>query len=210
MLNKFEKECELIGALIGDGHISTKSHKYIIGFTGNKITDKKYFSLLEKYIFEVWGKPVKSKLTENAIRIKFDSKALVERLTKHFGLPANKGKGQKVKIPVQLCSEWRLTRNVIRGIFDTDGSIFVSDKPGSKRYPSIELTTTSKRLAKQVKGLLSKQGFRVANIWSYCSKCSKLTAYKVPLNGRENLKKWVAEIGFSNPYKMRRALDALE
>jgi hypothetical protein len=32
-------------------------------------------------------------------------------------------------------------------------------------------------------------------------------AYKVPLNGKENIKKWISEIGFSNPYKMKRALE---
>jgi hypothetical protein len=203
------EECELIGALIGDGHISTKCGKYIVGFTGNKVTDREYFEHLERLIFVSWGKRVKVKITQTAVRIKFDSKQIVERLTNFFGIPANEGKGQKAVVPPQVCSDWALARNAIRGLFDTDGSIFVSDKRGSPKYPSIELTTTSNALARQIRLLLSMRGFCVANIWGYCSKRSRLTAYKVPLNGRQNLKKWLKEIGFSNPYKRQRAREAL-
>lgn len=209
MLEVSKEECELIGALMGDGHISTKCGKYIIGFTGDKITDREYFQYLEQLIFVVWGKKVKAKITKNAVRIKFDSKQIVERITNFFGIPANKGKGQKVVIPPKIYSNWDLAKNTLRGLFDTDGSIFVADKPGSPQYPSIELTTTSKNLARQVKALLSERGYRVANIWGYCSKLSKLTAYKVPLNGRKNLGNWLREIGFSNPYKRRKATNAL-
>jgi len=38
----------------------------------------------------------------------------------------------------------------------------------------------------------------------------KRTTYKVPLNGRDNVRKWITEIGFSNPYKMDRAINALK
>ena len=203
------EECELIGALLGDGHISTKSGKYIIGFTGNKETDKEYFVKLEDLISLAWKKKTKSKITENVIMLTFYSKQLVEHLTNELGLPANKGKCLRAKIPKQIYLDWALAKNTIRGLIDTDGSVFVSDKRGAPRYPSIEFTTTSKVLAIQVKKLLSRRGFRVANIWSYCSKLSKHTTYKVPLNGRGNLEKWIKEIGFSNPYKLERAINAL-
>ena len=203
------EECELIGALLGDGHISTKSGKYIIGFTGNKETDKKYFVKLEELISLAWKKKTKSKITEKAIRLTFYSKQLVEYLTNEMGLPANKGKCLRAKIPKQIFSDWELAKKTLRGLIDTDGSVFVSDKRGAPRYPSIEFTTTSKILAVQVKTLLSENGFRVANIWSYCSKLSKHDTYKVPLNGRDNLTKWINEIGFSNPYKLERATKAL-
>ncbi|MBN2067405.1 MAG: hypothetical protein JW744_02975 [Candidatus Diapherotrites archaeon] len=203
------EECELIGALIGDGHIYRKNHKYIVGFTGHQITDKEYYLKLKQLIWIAWGKKVNLKFRENAIRIQFDSLEIVQRLIGRFKIPANKGKGSKVVIPEEISNNWNFLRHTLRGIVDTDGSIFIADKPGSPQYPSIEITTTSKKLAFQIREKLLEQGFRAANIWSYCSKLSKLRAYKIPLNGRTNLKKWVAEIGFSNPYKLNRALIAL-
>jgi len=203
-------ECELIGALIGDGHIYRKKHKYIVGFTGNKITDRKYYRKLETLIWKVWHKKVKSKIRENAVRIQFDSLPVVLRLINYFKIPANKGKCCKVFIPPQILKNRNLVNHTIRGIVDTDGSIFVADKPGAPKYPSIEITTTSNKLAKQLRAVLINKGFRVAKIWSYCSKMSKLTTFKVPLNGKQNLRKWVAEIGFSNSYKMNRARRALQ
>ncbi|MBI4145910.1 LAGLIDADG family homing endonuclease [Candidatus Woesearchaeota archaeon] len=98
----------------------------------------------------------------------------------------------------------------MRGIVDTDGSIFVANKPRSPNYPSIEITTCSRKLAHQLKNILAHQGFRVANIWcDKPGKMSKLPCYKVPLNGRENVRKWLIEIGFSNPVKKMKALNAL-
>jgi len=209
MLGLTAEECELIGALIGDGHIYRKKHKYIIGFTGSPFTDREYYLKLEQLILSAWRKIVKSKLRENGIRIQFDSMPVVQRLMDEFGLPANGGKCYKVVIPPEIFSDWNFLKHTLRGIVDTDGSVFVADKPGSPKYPSIEITTTSMMLALQIRSALLNHGFRVAKIWSYCSNGSKFAAYKIPLNGRQNLRKWVEEIGFSNPYKLNRAINAL-
>ena len=202
------EECELIGSLIGDGYIHTKNGKYIVGFTGNPITDKTYYDYLKSLIKLVWGKDASISFRDNGIRMKIYSKPTVKRLIRKFNIPCNKGKCFKVKIPNMIEKDWNLAKHTIRGIVDTDGSVFTADKPGSPNYPSIEITTSSKILAKQIRKLLSQNDFRVANIWSYKSKNSSKPTYKVPLNGRENLKKWVNKIGFSNPYKLERALNA--
>ena len=55
-----------------------------------------------------------------------------------------------------------------------------------------------------------KRGFRVANIWSFKSKMSKHRGYRFGLNGKTNLQKWINEIGFSNPYKLERAISYLK
>ncbi len=202
-------ECELIGAYIGDGHISTKHGKYIFGLTGHRVNDKGYFDFLSGLILNIWGKKVIPHFQSGGLRIKFDSKYVVHRLINDFGLAFNDSKCYAVKIPNFIASDWKLAKYTIRGIVDTDGSVFVADKPGSPKYPSIEITTTSKVLADQIWKILTARGFKVAKIWSYNSKLSIVPAYKVPLNGRKNLRKWVQEIGFSNPYKLNRAMNAL-
>jgi DNA-binding transcriptional regulator WhiA len=201
-----EGNAELVGALIGDGYIYRKNRKYQIGFVGSPKTDKEYFEKLKSLIFSEWGKEAKIKLRERGLRMVIDSKEIASFLIDDLGIFHGEGKCEKVTIPEKMIQNWDLARNVLRGIVDTDGSVFVSKKPGIEKYPSIEVTTTSRLLAEQIKNLLEKKEFRVAKIWSYKSKASKRVAYKVPLNGLGNLKRWIEEIGFSNPYKMNRAL----
>ena len=205
-----EGVAELVGAIIGDGYIYTNNRKYQIGLVGSPLTDKEYFEKLKSLIFSEWSKEAKIKFREGGLRMVIDSKEIASFLINELGIAHGEGKCEKVTIPEKMISNWVLVRNVLRGIVDTDGSVFVSKKPGIEKYPSIEITTTSKLLAEQIKLLLEQKGFRVAKIWSYKSKMSKRTTYKVPLNGSANLNKWVEEIGFSNPYKMNRALSYLK
>ena len=88
---------------------------------------------------------------------------------------------------------------------DTDGTVFVSRKPGIERYPTMEITTNSLNLANQIRAILLEQNFRVGNIRKSTSKFSKNPTYRVPLYGKENIRKWLREIGFSNTYKLERA-----
>ena len=207
---KINKElAELIGVIIGDGHIHRHNNSYRIGFTGSPITDKDYFKIVKKLIWNVWSKEVKIIKRARGLRITFGSKKVFEELVCDFGLPFGEGKCERVKIPERIAKDWRLAKHTIRGIVDTDGSIFTANKPGSLNYPSIEVTTSSYPLALQIRLILRQKGFRVAKIWSYKSKLSKRTTYKVPLNGKKNVAKWLKEIGFSNPYKLKRAIKAL-
>ena len=93
---------------------------------------------------------------------------------------------------------------------DVSNTIFVSKKPRVERYPTMEITTVSPVLALQLRESLLKRGFRVGNIRKSTSKLSKLPAYRIPLYGRENVRKWLKEIGFSNKYKLERAKSYIE
>jgi len=201
-----EGVAELIGALLGDGYIYQKNRKYQIGFVGSPLTDKEYFELLKRLILTEWNKEAKIKFRERGLRMVINSKEICNFLINDLEIPHGEGKCEKIKIPNKLLDDWKLTKCVIRGLVDTDGSVFVARKPGVEKYPSIEITTTSKELAYQLREILIKQGFRVANIWESKSKTSRRIVYRVPLNGKENIKKWINEIGFSNPYKMNQAL----
>lgn len=204
-MNLNENQAELIGAYLGDGWMYRKNRKYQIGFVGSPETDVEYFDYIKILIFSEWKKEAKIKVRERGLRIVINSKEVCEFLINELDLPHGEGKCEKIFIPKIITNDWQLTKRTIRGLFDTDGTVFVAKKPRVERYPSIELTTCSKTLAEQVKFILEKQGFRVAKIWKCKSKKSKRTSYRVPLNGQKNLKKWINEIGFSNPWKMGRA-----
>lgn len=200
---------ELVGVIIGDGHIYRKNRKYQIGITGSPITDRDYFEKLKELIFKEWNKEIKIKFRFRGLRIVFDSKSICEFLINDLQMFHGKGKCWNTAIPQEIYEDWNLAKNAIRGIADTDGSVFVSKKPGVEKYPCIELTTTSQKLALQLKDILTNNGFRVTLREGSKGKSSVLTAYRVALNGQKNLKKWMDEIGFTNPYKANRALSYL-
>jgi len=204
-----EEEAELIGIILGDGYIYQKDNHYRFGFTGNPHTDCEYYQHLRALICSVTGKDARVTLRARGLRIVVNSKDYVKRLTDFFGLPFGKHKDRRISIPARIAEDWELAKHTIRGLVDTDGSVFTADKPGSPNYPTIELNTTSELLAIQLKQLLEEQGFRVTKVWSYRSVVSTTPLFKIALNGKKNLEKWIRDIGFSNPHKSAIALNAL-
>jgi|SRR3989339_392885 len=205
-----ENNAELVGAIIRDGNIYRKFNKYRIGFTGNIINDREYFEYLAQLIKKEWNKDAKIVIAGRGLRIVINSKDTCNFLINNLELPYCEGKGEKVVIPVAIAKEWNLCKNAIRGIVDTDGSVFVSKKPRVEKYPAIEIGTTSTNLAIQLKEVLEARGFRVNKIRTAMSKNSVLPINRIALNEKVQLRKWLDEIGFSNPYKLRRAISYLE
>jgi len=201
---------ELIGIIIGDGNIYRKNNKYRVGFTGDIVNDKEYFEYIKKLIKKEWNKDARIFIGGRGLRIVINSKEVCNFLINELKLPYGEGKGEKVVVPEIIAQNWDIVRHTIRGIVDTDGSVFISKKPRIEKYPSIEITTTSQKLAVQLKEILEVRGFRVNKIRVVLSKNSILPINRIALNGKVQLKKWKEEIGFSNPYKLERALSYLK
>jgi hypothetical protein len=163
-------------------------------------------------IFQEWKKVVKIKFRAGGLRIVFNSKEICEFLINELGMFHGKGKCWNVTIPQEIYEDWNLAKHTIRGIADTDGSVFVSKKPGIEKYPCIEITTTSKNIVNQIKTLLSKNGFRVTTRTDKRKNPNPnaLPCYRISLNGQKNLKKWIEEISFTNPYKQERGLSYIK
>jgi intein/homing endonuclease len=204
-----EKECELFGALLGDGYVSLAGRKYNFGFTGDPVKDKDYFDYLSNLIFSVCGKKVCPKVRARGVRLSVYSKRYCLHLINNFNFFVGAGKAIQAKLPDFVLEDKDLFKSAVRGLFDTDGSVFCSKKPGVEKYPSLELTTSSIVLAGQVRERLLGLGFRVTKVRSYFSKLSKHRTYKVCMHGKTNLVKWVNEIGFSNPTKLAKACSLL-
>ena len=192
-----EELCELIGIIIGDGCLSNSSKRYTIEIIGSPKEERylKYhvYNLLSKFS----GKKPKVLLRERALRIRIESKAFFTYLITKIGLVYGKNKAKRIFIPDLLVEGgWDYLKHILRGIIDTDGSVFTSDKPGSPDYPSIEITTISKKLALQLFRILKGRRFRVT-IRNYKPKHGERT-FKIGLNGYKMLEKWEREIGFSN------------
>ena len=186
---------------MGDGCITKHKlkgknhHKYIIIFSGHKFLDKEYH---ENYLIPLIKKEFNLKSSiqlgkkEKVRTLKIFSKSLLNELIR-IGFPLGK-KGQKLKIPKKFLKlPWKYQKFIIRGLFDTDGSIYAR-KDENYKYPHISITTKSKKLMKQLYILLRKRGYPV---WVTKPNNSKL-AESLVLKGIENTKKWMEDIGSSN------------
>lgn len=198
---------ELLGIIIGDGHLDNAQKHYRIGFTGDPNTEVEYYEYIKSLIERCWNKDAKIAKRGRGLRIIINSKQIFLEVTGKYNIPIGQDKSHKVTIPEEISKDWELAKYTLKGIVDTDGSVFTSNKPGSPNYPSIEITTCSNNLAIQIKYLLEQKGFRVANI--RCDNGKKrikgVPCFRIPLHGYENLRKWNTEIGFSNHCKKRKA-----
>lgn len=198
-----ENIAELIGAIIGDGCISYKPtiHQYFVEIVGNITEEKDYFEHLKRIILQEFNLTVSIKIRERGLRLRIYSKKFVTFLVDDLKLIPNKEKCQNIFIPEIIFSNQSLLNYCLRGIADTDGSLFLANKGYRQNYPTIELSTTSIRLAEQIREGLSKQfriGFR-----SYKPGRFK-RIYRISLNGDNMVDKWVKEIGFSNRRNLNR------
>ena len=118
-------------------------------------------------------------------------------------MPCNKEKCQNIFIPKEIIENTELLTSCIRGITDTDGSLFFANKGDRKDYPTIEISTTSKILAFQLKdSLIDRFNFRVG--FRNFTQGSFHKIYRISINGEKMLEKWVATIGFSNNRNLDR------
>lgn len=196
---------ELIGILAGDGYLYSKNNHYLVGVVGSPKNDLEYFYKIQKIILKLFNLKSSINVRGRGLYLTLTSKGVFQFLTLAVGFPYGKGKGEKITLSQYILTDEKFINSALRGVFDTDGSIFTSYKKGAPNYPCIELSTTSINLAKQTKTLLEKQGFRVANIRAY-QPGNYLISYKVSLYGNKNILLWYDKIGFSNPIKQDKLI----
>lgn len=129
------------------------------------------------------------------------SNDLVNFKHKFLGLPL--GKKINIKIPKCLLKDINLSRSVVRGIFDTDGMVYLQPKYG-RLYPRIEISTISKYLGIQLNQIINKLGIR-ATVYVVKKRYDGwLEQYKLSVRGVEMLDKWFRIISPHNPKHWRK------
>ncbi|MCW4047936.1 MAG: hypothetical protein NWE99_10345 [Candidatus Bathyarchaeota archaeon] len=194
--------CELIGAIIGNGNLWTDGSRYRVEITGHPQLDKEYFDYLSTIAYHLFKKkPYPIRVRQRGLRWRLQSKEAFTVLA-GLGLPVGQGKSYKVTIPEQILQKnWDLIRWTIRGIMDTDGTLFFSKKTYDYPiYPTIELRTASKKLSNQLETILLQNGFRAR------PRGNEKEGFHVALYGLEMLKRWMTAIGFSNPKHTNKIL----
>ncbi len=188
---------EFVGAVIGDGNLWNDETHYRVELTGDPVLDKSYYEeFMSPLIENLFGLKPSIKVRSRGLRLRIHSKKVFKALT-DIGVPARKGKCYNVQIPNVIKNNAAFLKACIRGIMDTDGSLFFADKGYRKDYPTIEISTTSEKLAKDIKIALVDWDFRIGFRLQKTTKFAP--RYIISLNGVEMVNRWVKEIGFSNP-----------
>jgi len=126
---------------------------------------------------------------------------------KNLGLPL--GIKVDVTIPEALLLDKKLIKSVIRGIFDTDGCIYLQKKYG-KLYPRLEIQTISPKLADQLLRLFNQIGLRATkNSWQ-SNQGNRKIIYNISIRGIEMLHRFMKEIDPKNPKHIRKYLKFID
>lgn len=202
-----EDLAEDIGAYLGDGCINIYKRPFALethfSCRGHPIDDKQWYDErlipLKKKLFgiELIGRHT----SDGTYGIKFGSKAIIGFYRKAIGLKL--GRKQGIALPrVIMRADQRIQFACLRGLFDTDGTITFKKKYRDRHYyPRISLTSASERLIQDVDSILKNASFTTAFSGSlvYDPRSGKAYwIYRLDLNGRLNLEKWISLIGFNN------------
>lgn len=151
----------IIGVAIGDGNLSNPNGRAV----RLRITcDTTYPGIIKRIQNSVQRVMPKNKVSlirnkRNCIDISCYSNEWEQLLgwkaksgPKHF---------QKISIPEWVLNNKKYTLNCLRGLFETDGSVYVD-----RGYRMINFVTVMHPLAKQIQKIIQEMGFR-ANLYTY-------------------------------------------
>ncbi len=184
---------EELGAHVGDGCMSKNKNYFSVKCTKKERAYITHLCTLYKQLYNLELKIVEK---PSVCGVELCSKGLCEFKNRVIGLPFGEKVG-KVQVPASVLESRNkeVYRAFIRGMFDTDGCIYLAK---NKQYPVISITTKSEILIGQLGDMFLKLGFFPVTNKSV-----------VNLNGQVMLKKWLNEIGSSNPTKLEQLQNAL-
>ncbi len=190
-----ERLAEFMGIMAGDGHLA----RYQVLMSTHSQTDYAHACFVAKLGEELFG--IKAKITnrkdENTTTVVFSSRTMSESIER-LGMPA----GNKLKNGLSI-PDWILTSNdykkaYIRGLFDTDGCIFL-DKHAVKHkiyaHTGWMITSASIDFRKQIVLVLNQLGYHPT--------CQP-TQMSVFLRRQKEVWRYFHEIGSSNDKHLKR------
>jgi len=187
---------ELIGILLGDGSIGIYGKQHRVQVTSD-IKEKAYsmhIISLMKRLFDVNPLYRVRKNKDAGEVFVFSKEFLLFLMETGMRLAPKWGRAE---IPPPFLSD-ELDRHVLRGYFDTDGSVVITNNNGII-YPRLEAKISPSPMQKQLIEILKRNKFRV--------KIQEIGKGKIRfrLNGIHQLKEWYDKVGFSNPRYLKRA-----
>lgn len=186
---------EFMGIIAGDGHLA----RYQVLMTTNSTTDIEHAHFvgdLGMWLFGVRPK-ISSRKTRKAMTVVFSSKAMVDFLQSEGLVIGNKIQ-QHLRVPPWIMNEPRYQIAFMRGVFDTDGGIFL-DKHRIKHkiYAHLgwQFTSAIPEFRSDIVTILRQNGYR----FSYSSK-----RVNIQMRRAADIAKYFDEVGTDNPKHINR------
>jgi len=188
---------EFVGIMLGDGYLSyPKNPRIKISF--NSIDDKEYLDFVFKHTKKLFDTNIiiKHRKNENTSDLFIFNREVIRYLINNINLKISP-KWNKAKIPRWILDN-HLEKYVLRGYFDTDGCVVITNNNGT-RYPRLEMKICPSPMQDQFISILNKFDFKFG---VYDIGKGKV---RIQMNGRNELKKWSELISFSNPKHRQKA-----
>ena len=192
------------GVHIGDGSLQiveggTHSARYF----GHAEDDWIFYSeVMPRIVKKLYNKEVKpTKRTDaRTCTLSLCSKAIATFKLRVVGLPVG-NKNQMLGLPKAVKRSKKLLINCIRGMADTDFSLFFHKKNGRYSDPEINCTMSNKRLVQDIEAALKKLGFSLSLRYDVLRvrEGKEHTEHIVKVCGGNQLRNWMKLIGFNNP-----------
>ena len=187
--NQSKNLAELVGIFMGDGHV----HEYQATVVTNSITDKEHAQYISELIQKLFFVPVSitKRKNSNALVVCVSSKEFC-RLLSLFGIPKGNKVTLQVKMPKWITNKMSYRKAFIRGLFDTDGSVYLDNKTHNGKnysYLGMSFSNRSLPLISAFKEELQSLGFHP----------TQKTKYAVFLRRRKEILRYFSVIGSSNP-----------
>lgn len=189
---------EITGVILGDGSIY-KNWKHGINqlvITGHIKNDYSYLTKFVKPILEkLFSRKFHLKKYEkkNAIRVYNQEKDVIFTL-ESFGLKTGNKTKNGALIPDWIFSSEKFLKACIRGLIDTDGSVYPIT---GRKYTYIQFSSASPELRNSFDKAMKILGFKT-------SKWSKNGTPEIFIGNKKDIEKYGREIGFNNPYHKNR------
>jgi len=200
---------EEIGWHIGDGSMNFYANKCkkkgLFQLRGHKLNDREHYLKIIKPTFKkLYNLSINLRDMESTGVFGFQlwNSELV-KFKQSLGLPL--GKKSNITIPKAFIKNKQLIIPVLRGLFDTDGGIYLEPKNGSL-YPRVYLRTISHPLAEQVFNLLESLELRPTIYTEGINKKQRRPneSHVVSLNGKAQLRKFMKIICLRNPHHVKK------
>lgn len=207
---KDEKLAEFIGIILGDGNITNykgyKKNKYIarydVRIAGNAEDDYEYLVDyvwgLAEHLFNIEPKIYRHN-SYKCIYIRLQGIRVVEFLSKTGLKSGNKIKNQTT-IPMWVWKKDSYLKACIRGLIDTDGSVYelLPNWPGLFQ---IIFTNQNLTLLNDVRNALIKLDYKVSKISNLNKNNSRPRIY---ITKKDEVIKFYNDVGFKNPKHSRK------
>lgn len=190
-----EKLAEFVGIMLGDGTVAS----YHIAITLHSSMEREYANFVAKLIRKLFGTKPNIYVRKNidALDVVVPRKQLVD-FCQTVGLVKGNKITHHVVIPAWIMRERNLLAACVRGLIDTDGSIFEHNylSRGKRyQYKKISFSNGSFILLQSVEQALKNLGFNV-----------RITGNRkeVIMASQRDITKYIDEIGTHNPLRLKQ------